>query len=56
MGEGVAGVGVDGAQGSLAGPEMVRMGRPDAFPIALGGLADHPLRTDLSDDSGNVMA
>ncbi len=53
-GEGVAGVGVDGAQRGLARRHVVGMAGEDAAPVALRRLAHDPLGPDLADHPGDV--
>jgi len=56
VGERVAGVGVDRAQGRLARRPVVRVARPDPLPVDFRGLHEHPLRLHLPDDPGDVAS
>ena len=56
MGEGVAGVGIDRAQGCLAGRHVVRVRGVDALPVAFRGLGEQSVRPALADHPAQVPA
>ncbi len=54
MGEGVAGIRVHGRERRVTAGEMVRVARVDALVVAIGRLAQHPLRAHAPDLAGDV--
>ena len=56
MGEGVAGIGIDGSDGSLPGRHMVRVRCGDVLPLPIGRLNEHALGTNLSNQPTDVPA
>jgi hypothetical protein len=53
-GEGVAGVGVDGTDGGLAGGQVVGVAGVDPGPVPLGRLGHDPVGPEAADDPGDV--
>ena len=54
--EGVARIGVDGAERGFAGSQVVGVAGEDAIEGAVGRLAQHHLRPHLADDPADVAA
>ena len=54
MGEGIARVGVDGADRRLTRGQMVRVAGVDEVPAPLGRRGEHPFGPDLADDPADV--
>ena len=56
VGEGIAGVGVDRADGGLGGGQVVGVGGEQPGPVALRGLGHHAVGALLADDPADVAA